>query len=500
MIDLPGLGTVSIPKRTPNLTFSTRVTESISEADIVFICVNTPTKLYGLGAGATADLSILESATSMIAKNAKNGAIIVEKSTVPCGTAHMIQDILQFHRPDTHFEILNNPEFLAEGCAVDNLMHPDRILIGSSTSPAGIKAAETLKGVYAAWVPSARILTVNTWSSELTKLVANAMLAQRISSINAVSALCEELGADVQELSLGLGADSRLGPRFLHAGIGFGGSCFEKDILNLSYMARSLHLDEVADYWMGVLDINKYQRQRFGRKILRALNGSLRGKKIAILGFAFKENTNDTRNSVAVHLIAELAAEMPAEISVFDPGCSVAGIEEEIRKIGLSSSQMQRIKVREHWRETIVSANAVCILTQWNQFRYPAVATPTKHKAGKATSSERVRVSDNVGWFFKNKLSEMDILELEEFVTRDHDEANEDPLNRLNPETNCSSDCADCRAKQIGMKEGETVDWEEVATLMREPMWVFEGRNVVDGPQLEKLGFRVRGVGKGLAS
>lgn len=378
-------------------------------------------------------------------------------------------------------------------------MHPDRILIGSATTPEGAKAAETLKGIYAAWVPPARILTVNTWSSELTKLVANAMLAQRISSINAVSALCEELGGDVQELSLGLGADSRLGPRFLHAGVGFGGSCFEKDILNLSYMARSMHLSEVADYWMGVLDINKYQRQRFGRKVVRALNGSLRGKKIAVLGFAFKENTNDTRNSVAVHFIAELAAEMPAEISVFDPGCSVADIEEEIRKIGVSNFQMERIKVRDHWKETVDGANAVCILTQWNHFRYPSVNT-TKSKAKVAAQSESMRASENFGWFFKNKLSEMDILELENFVRRDRDEAGEDPLNRFTPEPECSSDCTDCRAKQVGMKEGETVDWEEVATLMREPKWIFDGRNVVDGSQLEKLGFRVRGVGKGLAS
>jgi UDPglucose 6-dehydrogenase len=378
-------------------------------------------------------------------------------------------------------------------------MHPDRILIGSATTPGSAKAAETLKGIYAAWVPPARILTINTWSSELTKLVANAMLAQRISSINAVSALCEELGADVQELGLGLGADSRLGPRFLHAGVGFGGSCFEKDILNLSYMARSLHLNEVADYWMGVLDINKYQRQRFGRKVVRALNGSLEGKKIAVLGFAFKENTNDTRNSVAVHFIAELVAEMPAEISIFDPGCSVAGIEEEIRKIGVNNFQMQRIKVREHWKETVDGASAVCILTQWNHFRYPSVAT-TKSKAKVAAQSERVRVSENIGWFFKKQLSEMDILELENFVTRDRDEADDDPLNRFIPETECPSDCADCRAKRVGMNEGETVDWEEVAILMREPKWVFDGRNVVDGPQLEKLGFQVRGVGKGLAS
>jgi len=376
-------------------------------------------------------------------------------------------------------------------------MHPDRILIGSATTPEGAKAAETLKGIYAAWVPPSRILTINTWSSELTKLVANAMLAQRISSINAVSALCEELGADVKELSLGLGADSRLGPRFLQAGVGFGGSCFEKDILNLSYMAQSLHLSQVADYWMGVLDINKYQRQRFGKKVVRALNGSLRGKKIAVLGFTFKENTNDTRNSVAVHFIAELAAEMPAEISIFDPGCSVADIEDEVRQIGLSDFQMQRIKVREHWKETVDSANVVCILTQWNHFRYPPVPTPKSKAKGQTQSAEGLRVSDNVDWFFKNKLSEMDILQLEKLVTRDRDEANEDPLNRFVAETKCPSDCAHCQAKQSGMKEGETVDWREVSTLMREPKWVFDGRNIVDGPQLEKLGFRVRAIGKG---
>lgn len=378
-------------------------------------------------------------------------------------------------------------------------MHPDRILIGSSTTPEGIKAAETLKGVYAAWVPAARILTVNTWSSELTKLVANAMLAQRISSINAVSALCEELGADVQELSLGLGADSRLGRRFLHAGIGFGGSCFEKDILNLSYMARSMHLNEVADYWMGVLDINNYQRQRFGRKVVRALNGSLRGKKIAVLGFAFKENTNDTRNSVAVHFIAELAAEMPAEISVFDPGCSVAGIEEEIRKIGLSDAQMQRIKVRESWRETVVNATAVCVLTQWDEFRYPSVAS-NQAEAKVVKRSTSTQSSENMSWFGKSKLAEMDIIELEKFVTRQVGVASEDPLSRFAPESECPADCTECRAKQVSEKEGKSVDWKEVASLMCEPRWVFEGRNVVDGPELEKLGFRVRGVGKGVAS
>lgn len=374
-------------------------------------------------------------------------------------------------------------------------MHPDRVLIGSATTLAGAKAAETVKAIYAAWVPPARILTVNTWSSELTKLVANAMLAQRISSINAVSALCEELGADIRELSLGLGSDSRLGSRFLHAGVGFGGSCFEKDILNLSYMARSLNLDEVADYWMKVLDINRCQRQRFCHQVVRVFKGSLSGKKIAVFGFTFKENTNDTRNSVALHIITEFAAKMPAEISIFDPGCSVTSIEKEIRQIGLSNFQMQRIKVREHWRQAVDNANAVCILTPWSHFRYPPMDTG-KPRVKLGEPPEHAKDCENVDWFFKNKLSEMDILELENFVAQDCNNGKEDPLDRLIPESACQSGCAACRAKHDDMSKGGRVEWETVAALMCKPKWVFDGRNVVDSRSLERLGFTVRGVGK----
>ena len=298
---------VVVPAREPNLFFSTNI-QAIAEANIIFICVNTPTKMYGLGAGATADLGTLELATRSVAQYAKTGAIIVEKSTVPCGTARMISDIvsctisqtllpdrgkadliqLQQMRPETSFEVLSNPEFLAEGTAVENLMYPDRILIGSAKTAAGLQAATALKNVYGAWVSPARILTVNTFSSELTKLIANAMLAQRISSINAVSALCEELGADVQEVSRALGADSRLGPKFLNTSVGFGGSCFEKDILNLAWLAKSLYLYEVSDYWMGILKINQYQRERFAQAVMRKLNNTLYRKKVAIFGFAFK--------------------------------------------------------------------------------------------------------------------------------------------------------------------------------------------------------------------
>ena len=391
--------------------------------------------------------------------------------------------------------MLSNPEFLAEGCAVSNLMYPDRILIGGAKTPSGVKAAEVLRTVYTAWVAPSKVLTVNTWSSELTKLIANAMLAQRISSINAVSALCEELGADVQEVARGLGADTRLGPRFLHAGVGFGGSCFEKDILNLSYMAQSLHLNEVANYWMEVLAMNKYQRQRFSGNVVRALNGSLKGKKVAILGFAFKEDTNDARNSVAAHVIADLAAEMPAEISVFDPGCAVSDIEREIRKVGISDAQMQHIKVRDQWREAVDDASAVCILTPWKHFKFASNVADRPYTP--ATPERKyLRISKDIGWLFNDRLSETNILELEKLVTTSNDDVADDPLNRFISETDCPSDCGECRAKQVLQKQGENVDWEDVAMRMREPRWVFDGRNCVDARQLEQLGFRVRGIGK----
>ncbi|KAL2156603.1 hypothetical protein VTH82DRAFT_1348 [Thermothelomyces myriococcoides] len=361
-VSLPGLDhPVELRARHPNLIFSTDVVDAIAQADLIFICVNTPTKTHGLGAGSMADVSAVESATHMVAKHAREGAIIVEKSTVPCGTARMIRDILRYHRPDSHFEVLSNPEFLAEGTAVENLMYPDRILIGSAQTLAGTQAAAVLKDVYAAWVPVDRIVTVNTFSSELAKLVANAMLAQRISSINAVSAMCDEinLGADVDDVSLAVGKDKRLGSKFLQAGVGFGGSCFEKDIRNIAYLAKELHLDTVAEYWLTILKINEDQRQRFARRVVRELNGSLRGKKIAVLGFTFKDETNDTRNSIAVHIIKDLASEMPREIAVFDPGCASCDILEEIQGIGLDPVQMERVKISGSWRDSADLVRAI---------------------------------------------------------------------------------------------------------------------------------------------
>ncbi|CAN8099145.1 unnamed protein product [Discula destructiva] len=492
---LPGLQatTIQMSARKPNLFFSCNVTASIAEADIVFICVNTPTKMYGVGAGASADLGALEAATRTIAKHAKAGAVIVEKSTVPCGAARIISDILRQHRPETSFEVLSNPEFLAEGSAVANLMHPDRILIGSGTDPAGLQAAVALRSVYAAWVPTARILTVNTFSSELAKLVANAMLAQRISSINAVSALCEELGADVEEVSRALGADSRLGSKFLHAGVGFGGSCFEKDILNLAYLAHCLHLPEVAEYWTSVLDINKYQRERFTKTAIRKLNGTLRGKKVAIFGFAFKDGTNDTRNSVAVHLIAGLAAELPREIAVFDPGCAPDEVEEEIRRVIKDEGMMSRVKITSGWREAVDGASAVCILTQWEQFRGMRAANLNKHVALIPNND----LADVL--FNKNQEpTEMDIIRFENIVARNQDSENEDPLQRLRPEVVCEKGCKDCKRNSTLSNHKDVVDWETVASMMEDHSWVFDGRNVVDRLYLKSLGFKVHSIGKGL--
>ncbi|GAB1320024.1 hypothetical protein MFIFM68171_10234 [Madurella fahalii] len=486
---------LKLKAREPNLVFSTKVVEAIGKADIVFLCVNTPTKTQGPGAGSMADVSAVESATRTVAKYARQGAIIVEKSTVPCGTARMIQDILRYYRPDVGFEILSNPEFLAEGTAVENLMNPDRILIGSSQSPAGLQAAAMLRDVYAAWVPAARIVTINTFSSELSKLVANTMLAQRISSINAVSAMCEEIGhgADVDDVSLAIGKDTRLGSRFLQAGVGFGGSCFEKDILNLAYLARTMHLDVVADYWLAILRINEDQRQRYARNVVRELNGSLRGKKIAVLGFAYKDKTNDTRNSIAVHIIRDLAAEMPREIAVFDPGCAPADILDEVQKVGLSSMELERIQICSNWRECVRDASAACILTQWKQFRGRQLGSSgsSAEKAAKHSGrafSECARDAD---------FNEMSILALEDVARQEVAAPSDDPLGRLQPLQPCPEDCTRCAPIHGSSHTEEAIDWAEAAGMMQEPRWVFDGRNVANRLELQGLGFRVRGVGKG---
>lgn len=377
-------------------------------------------------------------------------------------------------------------------------MHPDRILIGSAQSLAGLQAAAVLKNVYTAWVPAGRIVTVNTFSSELAKLVANTMLAQRISSINAVSAMCEEigLGADVDDVSLAIGKDVRLGPKFLQAGVGFGGSCFEKDILNLAYLARELHLDVVADYWLAILKINEDQRQRFARHVVRELNGSLRGKKIGVLGFAFKDGTNDTRNSIAVHIIKDLASEMPQEIAVFDPGCAPAEILEEVQAIGLTPEQMSRVKICSNWRDCVQDSSAVCILTQWKQFRGRQLGS----SGGTTRNTPKPRGPGFAAHAQEECLSEMGIADLEKLSRQEISAPSDDPLGRLKPLTPCPEGCSQCGLGHRSAQGQEAVDWVEVAAMMQEPRWVFDGRNVVNHVELQGLGFRVRGIGKGFHS
>ena len=292
--------------RGKNLHFSTNVDECIEKADIVFISVNTPTKTYGLGHGRAADLTYLESAARQIARVSKSSKIIVEKSTVPVKAAESIVKVLNTNNHEgVRFQVLSNPEFLAEGTAIEDLMDPDRILIGGENSAEGQWAIKTLSQVYEHWVDSSKIITTNTWSSELSKLAANALLAQKISSINSISAICEKSGADIQQVSKAIGSDSRLGNKFIQPSIGFGGSCFQKDINNLIYLCETMNLHEVAEYWRQVILINDYQKKRFVGKVIRSLFNTLSNKKITLLGFAFKKNTGDTR-LVYMHLCTSI--------------------------------------------------------------------------------------------------------------------------------------------------------------------------------------------------
>lgn len=357
----PGLKEIVDEVRGKNLFFSSDVDQGIEKGSIIFVCVNTPTKLSGFGKGFSADLKYIETATRRIAKVAKSDKIVVEKSTVPCKTAESMRAILQAgSQKDVHFNILSNPEFLAEGTAIPNLLHPDRILIGCLETKSGMKAAATLADVYAAWTPREQILTLNLWSSELSKLAANALLAQRISSINSLSAICEATGANVNEVANACGLDSRIGPKFLQASVGFGGSCFQKDILNLVYLSESLHLPEVAEYWRQVISINEYQKMRFVRRVVSCLFNTLDGKRVALFGFAFKKDTSDTRESPAIALCKYLLAE-GAKISIYDPQVEAGQIYLDL------SDKTADICTDAYGAAT--NAHAIIICTEWDEFK-----------------------------------------------------------------------------------------------------------------------------------
>lgn len=365
----PGLYEVVESARNVNLFFSTDVESAIAEADIIFVSVGTPTKTYGMGAGRAADLCYIESAARMIAKVAKGPKIIVEKSTIPVRTAEAMRTILSANSEEGKFQVLSNPEFLAEGTAVEDLQNPDRILIGGERTPEGDEAVETLVSVYNHWIPRERILTTNLWSSELSKLVANAFLAQRISSINSISALCEATGADVDEVAKAIGTDSRIGPKFLKASVGFGGSCFQKDILNLVYLCGHFNLPEVAAYWESVVKMNDWQKQRFSSKIVQTLFNTVRNKRIAVWGFAFKKDTNDTRESASIYVCKDLLLE-GAQIALYDPRVPADAIKEDLEYVGVSKEILDKqLLICGSCEEAAHQAHGVAILTEWDEFK-----------------------------------------------------------------------------------------------------------------------------------
>ena len=366
----PGLGEIVAQSRGRNLFFSTEVDKAIEEAQLIFISVNTPTKTYGSGKGMAADLKYIELCARQIARVSKTDKIVVEKSTLPVRTAEAIKNILDNTGNGVQFQILSNPEFLAEGTAVEDLLSPDRVLIGGDTTPEGQKAIQALVDVYANWVPKERILTTNVWSSELSKLIANAFLAQCVSSINAVSELCEKTGANVNEVAKAIGMDSRIGPKFLKSSVGFGGSCFQKDILNLVYISKSFGLNEVADYWEQVIIMNDHQKRRFSKKIVNTLYNTIADKKIAFLGWAFKKDTNDTRESAAIYIADDLINEQ-ARIAVYDPKVCHEQIISDLNYLETRTSDknLNHVHSFEDPYEACKDAHAIAVLTEWDEFK-----------------------------------------------------------------------------------------------------------------------------------
>lgn len=449
--------------RKPNLFFSTRIDEKIREADVVFVGVNTPTKKTGLGAGKASDLGWLEAATRRVAKAAERDTIVVEKSTVPCGTADSMREILMANaQPGVHFEVLSNPEFLAEGTAIKNLLHPDRILIGSLDTEAGYSAAESLVDIYANWIPREKLITMNLWSSELSKLAANAMLAQRISSINALSSICEAVSANIQDVAYAVGLDSRIGPKMMNASVGFGGSCFKKDILNLVYISESLNLPEVAAYWHSVIAVNEYQKDRFVRRIVRAMHSTLFNKKIAILGFAYKKDTGDTRESAAIDVVTALLAEN-ATVHIFDPQVRPEQILSDLRL----TMDDDRVTICDNPYDACQDAHGVVILTEWDMFSNkptkvgPSSATPLINLSNKQVNGNHLHTNGDDSGILSTSSS-------------------------LNDITKVSSS---------RHSKTDKIDWSRVANIMDKPMYVFDGRNTIDVGALEGLGFQVEAIG-----
>lgn len=415
-------------------------------------------------------------------------------------------------RPGVHFDVLSNPEFLAAGTAINDLLAADRILIGSKPTASGRRAADILASVYASWVPRSRIITTNVFSSELAKLVANSMLAQRVSSINSVAAICEATGADVDEISVAIGADPRIGNKFLRAGIGFGGSCFKKDVLSLVYLAETLNLPEVANYWRCVVSMNEYIRNRFAARVIKCLNNTLRGKKLTLLGYAFKKDTNDTRESATLEIIRTLMEEGPREIAVFDPCCIPSTTEEEIERLLGPSHAGPVLKKNGGVVEVFTNAydacnrsDAVLITTEFDEFRYTDPARMRKPRPTAYTAPEAIDPRP----FDSRAPTETDLLSLHKFLSHMPETGDTtDPLGRFNESPPCPGDCPDCLLEKAagpttsnygagGVHQAkEYLDWAKISYHMRNPKWVFDGRGLLDIRGMEKLGFRVETTGR----
>lgn len=356
----PGLDEVVSAARGRNLFFSTEIEKGIEENDVIFVSVNTPTKTFGVGQGMAADLQYWEKTARQILRHARDSKIVIEKSTLPVKTALAMERILESNNNGVTFDVLSNPEFLAEGTAIADLERPDRVLIGSRDTESGIRARDILVEIYANWVPGERILTTSTWSSELSKLVANAFLAQRISSINAISALCEKTDADVAEVANAVGYDSRIGNKFLNASVGFGGSCFKKDILNLVYLCSNYGLEEVADYWERVVAINEYQKERFVLNMLNAMFNTLAGKRICLFGFAFKADTGDTRETPAIY-VAKRLAEENSDVVITDP--------KALPNAMADLAHTDRITYEIDPYKAAQGCDAIALMTEWKVYR-----------------------------------------------------------------------------------------------------------------------------------
>ncbi|CAD6448791.1 2a2b7f15-36fd-4ca9-bf0c-66fb039223ec [Sclerotinia trifoliorum] len=460
---------IHIPARSPNLFFSEDIEMGLREANLIMVAVNTPTKTYGIGAGKATDMTAVISAVQDIGKYAKAGAIIVEKSTVPGRTGEFIKNTLAIHRPHINFPILSSPEFLSAGTAIRDLLYPDRILIGSS--PGSDSAANSLASLYH-WLPSSKIIHTSTYSSELAKLVSNAMLAQRIGSINSISAICECIDADINEVATAVGMDSRIGDKYLKAGIGFGGSCFGKDIKSLMFLAEELGLQEVVRYWESVLAVNEWQKRRWVEGIVRALGGGLTGKKMVVLGYAFKRGTGDVRESLAGEVVRMLVEERPRCIVAWDDGCEGEILREEI-------SGVEGAIAEEDLYTACEEADALLICRELE------------------TSSTDANSKLEDPRPFLTHPSEIDLLNLRNYLSSKSQSNLDryDPIGRLYPEPTCEKEenCPKCKHEhkteiRIHAKETQTIDWKEIITGMKAPRWIFDGRGVLDRNEIEKIG------------